>query len=43
MDFSDTPKEAAFREEARAWLKSNVPTAQDLAGWPRVVSAQYWR
>ncbi len=26
MDFDDTPEEAAFRAEARAWLKANVPT-----------------
>ena len=25
MDFNDTPQEAAFREEARAWLKDNAP------------------
>jgi alkylation response protein AidB-like acyl-CoA dehydrogenase len=28
MDYRDTPEEAAFREEARAWLAANVP-----AGW----------
>jgi alkylation response protein AidB-like acyl-CoA dehydrogenase len=26
MDFSDTPKEAAFRAEARAWISANAPT-----------------
>ncbi|GAA4250421.1 acyl-CoA dehydrogenase family protein [Dactylosporangium darangshiense] len=25
VDLSDTPAEAAFREEARAWLRANVP------------------
>ncbi len=25
MDFQDTPQEAAFRAEARAWLKANAP------------------
>ena len=24
MDFSDTPEEAAFRAEARAWLERNA-------------------
>ena len=27
MDFSDTPEEAAYREEVRAWLRSNAPTS----------------
>jgi len=26
MDFSDTPQEAAFRAEARAWISANAPT-----------------
>ncbi|MEZ5556979.1 MAG: acyl-CoA dehydrogenase [Pseudomonadales bacterium] len=26
MDFSDTPQEAAFRAEARAWIDANAPT-----------------
>ena len=25
MDFNDTPQEAAFREEARAWIDANAP------------------
>jgi len=25
MDFNDTPEEAAFRAEARAWLEKNAP------------------
>ena len=25
MDFDDTPEEAAFRAEARAWLAANAP------------------
>ena len=24
MDFNDTPEEAAFRAEARAWLEANA-------------------
>ena len=26
MDFDDTPEEAAFRAEARAWIQANAPT-----------------
>ena len=26
MDFEDTPEEAAFRAEARAWIQANAPT-----------------
>lgn len=26
MDFNDTPQEAAFRKEARAWIDANAPT-----------------
>src|SRR5471030_10026 len=26
MDFNDTPQEAAYRDQARAWLKANAPT-----------------
>ena len=25
MDFNDTPEEAAFRAEVRAWLEKNAP------------------
>ena len=25
MDFRDSPEEAAFRAEARAWLEANAP------------------
>jgi hypothetical protein len=25
MDFNDTPEEAAFRAEVRAWLEANAP------------------
>ena len=31
MDFRDTPDEAAFREDARAWLAANVP--DELRGY----------
>ena len=29
MDFEDTPEEAAFRAEARAWLSANAPTPEE--------------
>ena len=32
MDFSDTTQEAGFRAEAAAWLKDNVPAADELEG-----------
>jgi len=28
MDFKDTPEEAAFRDEARAWLDANAERLQ---------------
>ncbi|HXZ62854.1 MAG TPA: acyl-CoA dehydrogenase family protein [Acidimicrobiales bacterium] len=32
MDFDDTPEEAAFRAEARAWLEANAPRRHQEAG-----------
>ena len=43
MDFSDTQKEAAFREEARNWLKNNVPTAAELEGLNEIAAAKLWQ
>ena len=40
MDFNDTKEEAAFRKEARAWLKGNVPKKKELAA-PTFVSFDY--
>jgi len=43
MDLRDTPDEAAFRAEVRAWLEANIPT--ELTG-PRSGEAEYeqaWR
>jgi alkylation response protein AidB-like acyl-CoA dehydrogenase len=31
MDFNDTPEEAAFRAEARAWLEANAPAYRGAA------------
>ena len=30
MDFNDTPEEARFRAEARAWLEKNAPTKEEI-------------
>jgi alkylation response protein AidB-like acyl-CoA dehydrogenase len=43
MDFSDSPKEAAFRAEAKAWLASNVPSAAELDGLDPIAAAKLWQ
>ena len=43
MDFNDTPEEAAFRAEAAAWLKDNVPTQDELAGLDDIAAAKLWQ
>ena len=43
MDFSDTPEEAQFREEARVWLAANVPTADELDGLDDIAAAKLWQ
>ena len=43
MDFNDTPAEAAFREEARAWLQDNVPSAAELQGLDPIGQAKLWQ
>ncbi|MDE0224486.1 MAG: acyl-CoA dehydrogenase family protein [Gammaproteobacteria bacterium] len=43
MDFSDTPEEAAFRQEARAWLTANVPSMEELEGLDKVQRAKLWQ
>lgn len=43
MNFDDTPQEAAFRAEARAWLEANVPTESEMAGLSEVERAQFWQ
>ena len=43
MDFNDTPAEATFREEARAWLQGNVPTATELEGLDPIGQAKLWQ
>ena len=43
MDFNDTPEEAAFREEARAWLEANVPTREELDGLDEIEASKLWQ
>ena len=43
MDFKDTPEEAAFREEARAWLEANVPTRDELEGLDEIEASKLWQ
>ena len=43
MDFNDTPQEAAFREEARAWLAGNVPTGEDFDGLDEMARSKLWQ
>ena len=43
MDFNDTPAEAAFRAEARAWLEANQPTEDELAGLGGLEQAKLWQ
>ena len=43
MNFDDTPQEAAFRAEARAWLEANVPTEAEMAGLDEVGRAKFWQ
>jgi len=43
MDFNDTVEEAKFREEAAAWLKANVPTAEELKGVDAMGQAKLWQ
>ncbi len=43
MDFSDSPEEAAFRKEARAWLEDNVPSKEEFKGLDEVGQAKLWQ
>ena len=43
MDFNDTPEEATFRREARAWLEANVPSGEELEGLDEVERAKLWQ
>jgi len=43
MDFNDTAEETKFREAAAAWLKTNVPTAEELKGVDAMGQAKLWQ
>jgi alkylation response protein AidB-like acyl-CoA dehydrogenase len=43
MDFNDTPEEARFRAEARAWLKNNAPNEAQLEGLDYLQRAKLWQ
>jgi len=43
MDFNDTTEEAAFRKEARAWLKANRPKKKELDGLNYIEQAKLWQ
>lgn len=43
MDFNDSPDEATFRAEARAWLEANVPAREELEGLDEVEAAKLWQ
>ena len=43
MDFNDTPEEAAFRREARAWLEANAPSKVELEGLDEIQRAKLWQ
>ena len=43
MDFNDTAEEAAFRKEARAWLRANRPKKKDLEGMGEIQRAKLWQ
>ena len=43
MDFNDTPQEAEFREEAKAWLEANAPSAEELQGLDMIEQAKLWQ
>ena len=43
MDFNDSKEEAAFRKEARAWLKANVPKKKELKGLNYIEQAKLWQ
>jgi alkylation response protein AidB-like acyl-CoA dehydrogenase len=43
MDFNDTPQETEFREEAKAWLEANAPSAEELQGLDMIEQAKLWQ
>ena len=43
MDFTDTPVEASFRKKVQDWLKSNVPTEDELVGLDEIQRCKFWQ
>lgn len=43
MDFDDSPAEAEFRREVRAWLAENVPHPDELDGLNEIERAKLWQ
>ncbi|MCH7743801.1 MAG: acyl-CoA dehydrogenase family protein [Proteobacteria bacterium] len=43
MDFNDSTEEATFRQEVRAWLKTNVPTKAEMEGLDEIEAAKLWQ
>src|SRR3954453_1663684 len=46
MDFNDTPEEAAYRAEVRAWLEKNAPkkaVADDGEGGGSMAASKAWQ
>jgi alkylation response protein AidB-like acyl-CoA dehydrogenase len=43
MDFQDTAEETAFRSEVQAWLKANVPSAEELEGLSYIEQCKLWQ
>ena len=46
MDFNDTPEEAAYRAEAKAWLEANAPkkaVADDGEGGGSMAASRAWQ
>jgi len=43
MDFNDTPEEAAFREEARAWLAENYRKLEQVADNKPLEQGKFWQ
>ena len=43
MDFEDSKEEAAFRKEARKWLRANAPKKKELKGLDGMAQAKLWQ
>ena len=43
MDFNDTPQEAEFREQAKTWLETNAPAAEELEGLDMIEQSKLWQ